>query len=163
MSIMGEEAGTVSASVVADTKVFLYAIDRGFISKLFEKEPGLCMRFYFVVAQKLAKLLVTVSNKNSKEPEVNKEEKVNETPEKTEKVDLLKGSTEDDTTLSSRFGVDEIVVRAYNVTVRRGVPVYGRLYLSQRHLCFYGKNLGITQSVGCLLKQSLMIRSKSFL
>lgn len=146
MSIMGDEAGTVSASVVADTKVFLYAIDRGFISKLFEKEPGLCMRFYFVVAQKLAKLLVTVSNKNSSaKPEEKKEDEKLEAP--IEEKQSMLTSTEDDTTLMTRFGIDEIVVRAYNVTVRKGVPVYGRMYLSQRYVCFYGKNLGITQNV----------------
>ena len=61
MSILGEQGGKVSASVVADSKVFLYAIERSFISKIFESEPGLYMRYYFVVAQKLAKLLVSLA------------------------------------------------------------------------------------------------------
>jgi hypothetical protein len=50
-----------SASVIADEdNVLLYKVEMTDVNKMLEREPGLAMRFYSKLAQRLAELLLSI-------------------------------------------------------------------------------------------------------
>lgn len=58
MSALGDY-GLSSANVIANDQIVeIYEMDFSFITKLLESEPGLCLRFYYNVAKKLAAILL---------------------------------------------------------------------------------------------------------
>ena len=59
----------------------------------------------------------------------------------------MQHATTADVLLLNKFGLSEVVIKVYNVTIKKGVHVYGHLFISQKHVCFTGKTFGYNSLV----------------
>jgi hypothetical protein len=145
-----------SASFVADTDTaILYQIEMSFVYKLFEKEPGLAMRFYCKLAQQLADNLKHGAVQHaleirSEDSEIKDEEHKDlfEMEEVSDPVEEAIESSNLDSILAERFAIKdprEVVIKKANCALKRRLNYQGIVYLSQHYVCFHAKStFGVT-------------------
>lgn len=136
-----DATGTASASIVADTEAELYQIELSFLTRLFVSEPGLARRFWKNIALKIAQRLKVLPPTLS---EVRKK-RIREEKDAAAPAAASPAQKTADAKFRRKFELpgDELLIRRLRCQFRKGVlPHHGKLFISQRYVCFSCKVFG---------------------
>ena len=158
MSIIDDS--TISASVITnELKNEIFEIDFEFLEKLFENEAGLALRFYYKIANKMAKRLLNVNevvkkkqsnleneNKTAIEND-NKSEHVHSPSTNKKPVLQHRHSSKleltHETVIEKIFSLKDLIILKYYNEIRYK-KINGHAFITTEYLLFYAKSFGRT-------------------
>ena len=126
-------AGIVTASVIAESRVEVFAIDMALTNSLFESEAGLTFRFWCRIAQGLAKILISIAPPKKRdappvipEPGADADTRIESNDVPNGKKKGTSGTSQMDTLLVDVFGLDKSQVVMKRMIFKRVFIVTSR-------------------------------------
>jgi len=145
-----DNSGNVSATVVAETEVETYKIDRLFLLQLFRSNQSLFDRFYKIVALMLAERCINLPYKREVDKQrglsVATAHKIDSFPSPPVPVESKEETTKRNTKFQKRFRLpaSEFVIAEYSCMYSQGKKsrYHGTLFIGRRDIGFFGKIFG---------------------